>query len=57
MQAKYHNDRIVGSKNCNAVDGKVTVSYNKLIFFGGMLLTSTIGGVLTFSLEALVVFM
>ena len=54
--AKYHNERIDDSDFCNANDGKVVLSKTKLFWLGSMLLFSIIGGVLTFSLEALLVF-
>ena len=54
--AKYHNERIDDSDFCNANDGKVVLSKTKLFWLGSMLLLSIIGGVLTFSLEALLVF-
>jgi stearoyl-CoA desaturase (delta-9 desaturase) len=54
--AKYHNERIDDSDFCNANDGKVVLSKTKLFWLSSMLLISIIGGVLTFSLEALLVF-
>jgi stearoyl-CoA desaturase (delta-9 desaturase) len=54
--AKYHNERIDDSDFCNANDGKVALSKTKLFWLGSMLLISIIGGVLTFSLEAFLVF-
>ena len=53
---KYHNERIEDSASCNANDGKVVLSKTKLLWLGNMLLISIIGGVLTFSFEALLVF-
>jgi len=54
--AKYHNERIGDSASCNAIDGTVVLSKTKLLWLGSMLLISIVGGVLTFSLEALLVF-
>jgi len=54
--AKYRNERIDDSNFCNANDGKVVLSKTKLLWLSSMLLISIIGGVLTFSLEALLVF-
>jgi len=54
--AKYHNERIDDSASCNAKVGKVVLSKTKLFWLGNMLLIAIIGGVLTFSLEALIVF-
>lgn len=54
--AKYHNERILDSGICNAFDGKVVLSKTKVLWLGSMLLISVIGGVITFSLEALLVF-
>jgi len=54
--AKYHNERIDDSVSCNANDGKVVLSKTKLLWLGCMLLISIIGGVLTFTPEALLVF-
>jgi len=53
---KYHNERIDDSGHCNANDGIVVLSFAKLCWLGGMLILSVVGGVLTFSLEALLVF-
>ncbi len=54
--SKYHNERIDDSVSSNANDGIVVLSKTKLFWLGSMLLLSVIGGVLTFSLEALSVF-
>ena len=54
--AKYHNERIDDSSSCNAENGKVVLSKTKLFWLGSMLLIAIIGGVLTFSLEVLLVF-
>jgi fatty-acid desaturase len=54
--AKYHNERIEDSASCNAENGKVVLSKTKLFWLGSMLLIAIIGGVLTFSLEVLLVF-
>ena len=54
--AKYQNERIDDSASCNAKIGKVVLSKTKLFWLGNMLLIAIIGGVLTFSLEALLVF-
>ncbi len=52
----YSNNRIIDSDNCNAFVGEVLLSRSKLIWLGSMLSISAIGGVMTFSLEALLVF-
>jgi len=54
--AKYHNERIDDLASCNAKNGKVVFSKIKFFWLVSMLLIATIGGVLTFSLEALLVF-
>lgn len=54
--AKYHNERIEDLGFCNANDGKVLLSKTKLLWLGSMLLISIIGGVLTFTLQVLSVF-
>jgi len=54
--AKYHNERIDDSGLCNANNGRVVLSKIKVLWLGTMMLTAVIGGALTFSLEALLVF-
>ncbi len=54
--AKYHNARIDDTNNSNALNGRVMLSKSKLAWLGSMLLISVVGGVLTFSLTALCVF-
>ena len=54
--ASYKNQRIDDSDECNALNGKVVLSISKLLWLGGMILLSIVGGVQTFSLEVLVVF-
>lgn len=54
--AVYHNERIDDSMVCSASDGQVRLSISKLLWLGGMLLVSIIGGIITFSIDALLVF-
>lgn len=54
--ANYRNERIDEQAGSNALNGKVEISITKLLWLGSMLLISIIGGVLTFSLEVLLVF-
>jgi len=52
----YTNHRIDDSIECNAIDGRVVLSIAKSVWFLSMILISTIGGFLTFSLDAVIVF-
>ena len=56
----YSNERVrTNTENgevANAFDGKVVVSVQKVLWVGGILLVSVIGGWLTFSWDALLVF-
>jgi len=54
--AKYHNERIEESGFCNAEKGKVVLSKIKLFWLSSMMLASVVGGVITFNLEVLFVF-
>lgn len=54
--AKYHNARMDDTGGCNANDGQVVLSKSKVLWLGSMLLVSMIGGVVTFSFQALAVF-
>ncbi len=53
----YTNHRINDAKHCNAIDGNVVWSTAKSVWFLSMLVVSIIGGFLTFSLNALAVFL
>jgi len=57
QQGCYSNERIDDSGRCNALDGQVVLSLSKVCWLGSMLLVSMFGGVLTFSLDALALFL
>ncbi|WP_144392146.1 acyl-CoA desaturase [Pleionea sediminis] len=54
---QYHNPRIVEDSTSNAFDGRVSLSLTKAAWVVGLYLVAIIGGVLTFSWDALVVFL
>lgn len=54
--ATYHNDRIDDTMYCNAHDGLVKLSLSKLLWLGSMLVISLVGGIMTFSIDAVLVF-
>ncbi len=52
----YKNTRIDDTGDCNAVDANVVLSKSKLAWFGSMFIGAIVGGIFTFSLEVLFVF-
>ncbi|PHS16440.1 MAG: acyl-CoA desaturase [Kangiella sp.] len=54
---RYTNKRIIENKKCNALDGDVSLSISKSFWFLSMSFLSIVGGYLTFSFSALVVFL
>ncbi len=53
----YHNPRIYDARPCNAIDGTVRISPIKISWVLAMYLIALVGGVLTFSVEVLIVFL
>ena len=56
IEQSYSNERIIEDGGCNAWEGEVRLSVQKLFWIGGMAAVALIGGALTVSWSALLVF-
>ncbi|WP_210418653.1 acyl-CoA desaturase [Aliikangiella coralliicola] len=57
LKQKYVNERIVESNGCNAYDGKVVWSPVKSLWITSMYFIAIVGGILTFSISAFLIFL